>query len=134
MLWLDEGDSVEEVAERLQVAQQSVYNWIARFVARAGGELAEWIADGPRSGRPPTVLGIIDPLIDVIIDTVPRRIGYNSTIWTASLLQHYLGTAWQRKVSTKSISRALIRLRIGWKRPRHRLVLRDPHWQQVKGA
>ena len=63
-----------------------------------------------------------------------KALGYNSTIWTASLLQYYLLTAWQWKVSTKSISRALARLRIGWKRPRHRLALRDPTWRQAKGG
>ena len=31
LLWLDEGNSVEEVADHLQVTQQTVYNWIVRF-------------------------------------------------------------------------------------------------------
>lgn len=134
MLWLDEGDSVEEVAERLQVTPQSVYNWIARFVARADREMAERVSDGPRSGRPRTALEIIDPLIDVIIETDPRELGYHSTIWTIPLLQHYLATGWQREVSRKSVSRALGRLRLRWKRPRHRLALRDPYWRQAKGG
>jgi transposase len=134
LLWLDEGDGVEEIANRLQVTQQSVHNWIARFMARAEVEMAGRVADAPRSGRPRTAAGIIDPLIDEVIDTDPRALGYNSTIWTAALLQHYLATAWQRKVSTKSISRALTRLRISWKRPRHQLALRDPYWRQAKGG
>jgi transposase len=134
LLWLDAGESVEEIADRLQITQQSVYNWIARFVGRAEVEMAGRVADGPRSGRPRTTLEIIDPLIDQVIDRDPRTLGYNSTIWTAALLQHYLATAWQRKVSTKSVSRALTRLRIGWKRPRHQLALRDPYWRQAKGG
>lgn len=134
VLWLDEGESMEEVADRLQVAQQTVYNWITRFVTRAGREMEERVADGVRGGRPRTALEIIDPLIDQIIDTDPRQLGYHCTIWTAALLQHYLAKTWQRKVSTKSVSRALVRLRISWKRPRHRLALRDPAWRQAKGG
>jgi len=134
LLWRDEGDSVEERADRLQVTQQSVYNWSARFVARAEVEVAGRVADGLRSGRPRTALEIIDPFIDQVIDADPRTWGYHSTIWTAALLQHYLATVWQWEVSTKRVSRALTRLRIGWKRPRHQLALRDPYWQQAKGA
>jgi len=134
LLWLDEGDSVEEVADRLQVTQQSIYNWSARFMARAEDAMAGRVADGPRRGRPRTALGIIEPLIDEVIDTDPRPWGYHSTIWTVALLQHYLATVWQWEVSTKSVSRALTRLRIGWKRPRHQLALRDPYWRQAKGG
>lgn len=134
LLWLGEGESVAEVADRLQVTQQSVYKWITRFVLRAGQRMEGRVADGPRSGRPHTALGIIDPLLDQVIDTDPREVGYHSTIWTAALLQHYLARVQQRKVSTKSINRALTRLRIGWKRPRHHLALRPPHWRQVKGG
>ena len=134
LLWLDEGESVEEVADRLQVTQQSVYNWITRFGARAGRGMAGRVADSPRSGRPRTARGIIDPWLEHVIDTDPRELGYRSTVWTAALLRHYLARAQQREVSTRSISRALVRLRIGWKRPRHHLVLRDPHWRQAKGG
>jgi transposase len=134
LLWLDEGGSVEEVADRLQVARQTVYNWVARFAAgRAlGGELR--VADGPRSGRPRTALEIMAPLIEQVIDADPRDLGYQSTVWTAALLQHYFEQEYQCTVSTKSIHRALTRLRIVWKRPRHQLALQAPYWRQAKGG
>lgn len=134
LLWLDEGDSVEDVADRLRVTRQTVYNWVLRFEARSN--LApEWrVADGLRRGRPRTALEIIDPLLEPVIDSDPRQWGYRSTIWTAALLQHYLATEHRLQVSTKSISRALIRLHVAWKRPRHHLAWRDPHWRQAKGG
>ena len=46
--------------------------------------------DAPRSGRPPTALGIIDPLIEAVIEADPRDYGYHATGWTAPLLQRYL--------------------------------------------
>jgi transposase len=134
LLWLDAGDSVDEVAERLRVTRQTVYNWAARFVARSDLALELRVADGPRSGRPRTALEIIDPPIEQVMDTDPRERGYRSTIWTAPLLQHYLEQEYQLPLSTKSISRALARLRIVWKRPRHQLARQAPYWRQAKGG
>ena len=34
LVWLDDGASVPEVAEQLNVSRQSVYNWLERFVTR----------------------------------------------------------------------------------------------------
>jgi transposase len=134
LLWLDEGESAEEVAQRLHVTRQSVYNWIARFNTSSGLDAQARIADRERSGRPRTALGIIDPLIESVIEKDPRELGYRSTIWTAHLLQHYLCKQHRLSVSTKSISRALTRLEIVWKRPRHRLALRSRFWRQAKGG
>src|SRR5262249_48898679 len=92
------------------------------------------VAAGPRRGRPRTALEIIDPLSDEVLDTDPRKLGYHSTIWTAALWQHYLARAGRGEDSTKSISRALLLLRIVWKRPRHQLAVRAPYWRQAKGG
>ena len=111
LLWLDAGESVEEVAERLGVTRQAVYQWGVRFSARTALDCALRVADGPRSGRPRTALEIIDPLLEQVIESDPRDRGYRATVWTASLLQDYLAQEYQCTVSTKSIQRALARLR-----------------------
>jgi transposase len=134
LLWLAEGDSVEEVAERLRVTRQTVYNWVARFEARAELSLEWRVADGARPGRPRTALEIIDPLIESVLDEDPRQLGYRSTIWTAPLWQQHLAGVHQIEVSGKSVSRALARLDIIWKRPRHQLARQDGHWRQAEGG
>lgn len=134
LLWLAEGDSVEEVADRLRVDRRTIYNWVARFHERLHRGLEFRLSDGARQGRPTTAQGIIDPLIDNVIDSDPRNYGYRSTLWTATLLRHYLAEHHQIEVCTKSVSLAIARLRIAWKRPRHRLARRDPHWRQAKGG
>lgn len=134
LLWLDEGDSIEEVANRLRVSRQTVYNWLNRFDAHADLPVDLRVADSARNGRPATAMGIIDPLIESIIDTDPRSLDYRSTIWTAALLQQYLIEHHQIEVSIKSISRALARLEIRWKRPRHNLARRAWFWRQAKGG
>jgi transposase len=134
LLWLDEGEIVEEVAQRLFVSRQTVYNWLLRFHQRSGQDIRSRLQDAPRQGRPPTALGIIDPLLQEVIDTDPRLHGYRHTVWTAGLLQHYLRKTHGIVVCRKSISLAIARLDIRWKRPRHVLGQRPDTWKQAKGG
>lgn len=134
LLLLDDGQSVEEIAASLRVSRQSLYNWASRFQQRGTLSVVERLADAYRSGRPVTAKGIVDPLIDAVIDSDPRDYGYNSTIWTAELLCRYLSEWHQQGVSVRSIGYALQRLGIHWKHPRHTLSRRDPHWRQAKGG
>ncbi len=134
IVWLADGESVPEVAEQLNVSRQSVYNWLDRFREQSDIALVGRLSDADRSGRPVTVQGIIDPLIDAIVDTDPRALGYPSTGWTAPLLVRYLADHHQLSASAPSVRLALARLKIAWKRPRHRLALRPATWRQAKGG
>lgn len=134
LLWLDEGESVEEVAQRLLVSRQTVSNWLLRFRQRSDQDLGSRLRDAPRAGRPPTALGIIDPLLEEVIDTDPREYGYRHTVWTAALLRRYLREAHGLSVGLRSIGSALARLEICWKRPRHVLGQRSETWRQAKGG
>ena len=134
VLWFVAGVSVDEIAHRLFVSRQSVYNWLERFQERVQLSLSARLADGARSGRPRTAHGIIDPLIAEVVETDPRELGYRAAIWTAPLLQAYLHEEHQIMVSSKSVSFAIARLQMRWKRPRHRLALRPETWRQAKGG
>jgi transposase len=134
LLWLHGGRAVTAVADLLLVSRQTVYNWVVAFRDRTDLNVSDRLLDAPRSGRPATALGIIDPLIDAVIDGDPRDYGYRATVWTAPLLRHYLEEVHGIETSRKSVSRAIARLEIRWKRPRHRLGLRLPTWRQAKGG
>ena len=134
LLWLAAGQPAERIAEVLGVSRRTVYYWAQRFQERSDLDLAARLADAPRSGRPPTALGVIDPLIAEVIDRDPRDLGYQSTGWTNRLLRRYLRKAHHLSVSRKSVSLALERLGIRWKRPRHQLALRPQTWRQSKGG
>lgn len=134
LLWCDEGETLPAIADQLGVSRQTVYNWIERFLARDGSDLFTRLADGQRSGRPKTALGVIDPLIEAVLGTDPRTLGYRATVWTAPLLVHYLAHVHHVVVSRQSVQLALARLRIRWKRPRHTLALRPANWRQAKGG
>jgi len=134
LLWLDDGDSAQEVAERLLVTRQAVYKWVSHFQARDGLPIAARVAEGQHTGRPRTIHGVIDPLIDDIMESDPRDLGYRATVWTAPLLTQYLLDTHGLAVSRPSVSLALDRLRIRWKRPRHSLSRRPETWRQAKGG
>lgn len=118
----------------LHVSRQTIYNWVNRFAAEPPAKLVVHLADAPRSGRPVTAQGIIDPVIDAVIDSDPRDYDYNSTVWTADLLSLYLAQVHDEEVGLRRVGYALARLGLRWKRPRHTLLLRDPAWRQAKGA
>jgi len=134
LLWVAEGVSIPQVATQLRVTRQAVYKWLARIQQAPVSEFAVRLQASPRSGRPATVAGIIDPLIDEVIDHDPRLFDFNSTVWTAPLLAQYLAAEHGLEVSVSSVRLALCRLEINWKRPRHTLSLRSPTWRQAKGG
>ena len=134
LLWLHQGESAAAVATRLGVSRQLVYYWIGLFHRDTPADLASRLAIESRQGRPPTLKGVIDPLIDEVIDHDPRLFDYNSTVWTASLLSYHLQSEHGYVASVSSVRLALARLELTWKRPRHRLALRSPTWRQAKGG
>jgi transposase len=134
LLWLADGEDVMEIAAHWQVSRQSVYNWRHRYDERHGQSLAARLADGARSGRPCTAQGIIDPWIAAVMQTPPCSLGYRTTLWTAPLLVRYLAEHQHVSVSIQSVRLALARVRLRWKRPRHRLALRPATWRQAKGG
>src|SRR5207253_1296317 len=69
LLWLASGYGIEDVTQRLCVCRRTVYYWVEQYEAREADDIAGRLSPIPRSGRPRTAHGIIDPLIDSIIDT-----------------------------------------------------------------
>jgi transposase len=134
LLWLSDGASLDEVADRLGIHRSTVYRWASRFQERDDWPLDVRLADGPRLGRPPMALGVIDPLIDAVIEEDPQSFGYRYTCWTADLLRDYLQEFHGIVVCRKSVSLAIARLGLRWKRPRHRLAQRPDTWRQAKGG
>lgn len=134
LLWLASGHGIEDVTQRLCVCRRTIYYWVEQYEERKAADAASRLSTAPRSGRPRTAHGIIDPLIDSVIDTDPRELNYRSTVWTAGLLRQYLLESHHLAVSQRSVSYALSRLGIRWKRPRHQLALRARFWRQAKGG
>ena len=89
LLWGDAGESVSQVAKRLRVTRQSIYNRIARIQHRTGC-IASRVLDTPRSGRPPDKSKIVDQVIPDLLGTDPQQHGYRATGGTNALLRDVL--------------------------------------------
>lgn len=110
LLWLGDGESVPEVAHRLGVTRQTIYNWAGRLASRDESEVAARLSDAPRCGRPCSAAGVTDPLIDQVIERDPRELDYRSTVWTAPLLVAYPRDEHHLSASDDSVRLAIARL------------------------
>src|SRR4051812_22577701 len=68
MLWLDEGEATEQVAEFLRVSRRTIYYWVERLQGHDELDLRQRLADSPRSGRPRTEGGNVDLRVAEVID------------------------------------------------------------------
>jgi len=134
VLWGGMGERTPVVAERLCVSRQTVHNWVRRVQARHAYDLQARLSDAPRPGRPRTAHGLIDPLIEGVMDRAPRELGYRFTVWTAALLRPYVQEVHHSAISRRSVGLAMARLRRRWKRPRSTLARRAAHWRPAKGG
>jgi transposase len=134
VLWVGMGERAQVVAARLCVSRQTVHNGVRRFQARRAYDIQARLSDAPRQGRPRTAHGLIDPLLEAVMDRDPRERGDRCTVWTAALWRQYLQEVPHIAVSPRSVSLAIARLRWRWKRPRDDRVRRAAHWRQATGG
>lgn len=122
LLELDRGAPLAEVAAKLGVTRQTVYNWIRRF-DEGGGTRA--LHDRARQGRPPRVSEPVRRFLLWLLRQPPDAFGDAAVGWTVSLLLDVLAKRVGIRVSDATLRRVLHQLDHAWKRPRY--VLRpDP--------
>jgi transposase len=134
LLWLEQGTSIETVAERLHVSRQTIYSWIGTYQKRQAQPVIDRVCDQPHSGRPPTKLQCVKQRLRSWLKRKPQRWGYASPIWTAPMLRCQVQRDLKETVSLRTVRRALRALRYRYKRPRLVLARRSPTWRQAKGA
>lgn len=127
------GEAVTDVARRLQVARNTIYNWMARIPDRAGA-IAERLADADRSGRPDDLIQSLLAALPPLLAKKPTDCGYRYAEWTTGLLQAHLRDEQSIDASVSTIRHALRELGYRWKRPRYVLRRRSETWRQAKGG
>jgi transposase len=134
LLWLAQGEAVGEVAERLGISRQTVYNWVERYRDQRGRGLTIQLADGERPGRPAEKRRAIESVIEVLLNSDPRDRGYSSAVWSSEMLRREVEKQAGVKLSGKTMRRVLRGRGYRYKRPRHVLSRRSPTWRQAKGG
>lgn len=132
LLALAEGAAVSSVARSLQVARNTIYNWVARFDERSGA-IGDRLTDAERCGRPDDLSRQLLARLPELLTQNPPDFGYRHAEWTVELLRQHLAGE-QIESSGNTVRRALHTLGYRWKRPRFVPRRRAESWRQSKGG
>ncbi len=125
-----EGRTIIEVAEIAGVSQQTIYNWVRRYLNQHQVKALE---EAPRSGRPLTAKQVTAARILRELRRNPLRLGYPTTVWTVETLADRLSDLYQCTISTDTLRRRMKQIGLRCKRPRYFYEEKDPHRAQKKG-
>jgi transposase len=134
LLWLDQGEPVQVVAERLNVSRQMLYEVVERYESRLHLPVLERVQDSLHPGRPATKRELAAHEIEILLGQAPASYGYRGQVWTTPMLKTQVEYKHQIELSDDTVQRALHDLRYRCKRPRYVLARREPHWRQAKGG
>jgi transposase len=115
----DRGESIADIAQRLNVSRQSVHEWMARYREQ---RCVDDLRDAPHPGRPTCAGDAFDTALRKLLRLAPQQCGYRATHWTVRLLRDQLRQDLQQEYSDDTIRRGLHRLGYVWKRPRYVLA------------
>jgi transposase len=130
VLWVAQGATVSEVAELTGVSEQTVYNWLQRYLAC---HQVAALADAPRSGRPMTAPRITAAHILQHLRGNPLQLGYRTTVWSVKLLAAHLSRQYDCPISPYTLRRRMKAMGLRCKRPRYLYEEKAPHRAQKKG-
>ena len=114
---LHQGRKPNEVAEILNVAPATVYNWHEHFREKGVASLG----DKPRSGRPLSATPEYCQALEQALQSDPSELGYDFTIWTISRLLAHLQKVTQILLSDDTLRTLLARQEYVYRRPKHDL-------------
>lgn len=134
LLWLDQNETIQHIAERLGMSRQALYDLLERYQSRKAEPVVLRIRDRPHPGRPADKRERVIRAVQELLTQKPQQYGYRSPFWTVPLLVAQASARIGEEVSHDTIRRALQALRRRYKRPRYVLSRRAPTWRQAKGG
>lgn len=122
------GKSVQEIAELLDVSEESVRNWIHIFEE----EGFDGLVDDWRSGRPPKASrAYIEMLLDLVHKS-PLLLGYPRTAWTLALLTEVMEGRTGVTLSRERVRQLLLKNSMRFRRAKLRVASNDPEYDVKK--
>jgi len=134
LLWLDQDETIQQVADRLGLSRQAVYDIRERYLSRTGEPTRSRIQDRPHSGRPASKRARVVQAVQELLAHKPQDYGYRSPFWTVPMLVAQASQRLGEAVGHDTVRRALRLLRRRYKRPRYVLSRRSATWRQAKGG
>ena len=81
LLWLDQGEPVQVVAQRLNASRQMVYDVVQRYESRLHLPVLERVQDSAHPGRPATKRDLVATEIAGLLAQPPALYGYRAQAW-----------------------------------------------------
>jgi transposase len=121
VLLVAEGEPVIRVARLFRTAAHRIRDWRGRFLERG----RDGLADGPRTGRPPTLAAADLALLAEALERGPQAYGWPVTTWSVRDLRELLLQQHGVRVCTGTVYRAVRGLGYRYRSPRHDLKHRQ---------
>ncbi len=113
----------EEVANLLNVSKATVANWHSKWREKGKDSLS----DEPRSGRPKKATPEYCEKLEQVMDTDPKTLGYDFTIWTAKRLMLHMEKETGISLCANTMLNVLEENDYVYRRPAHELKdLKEP--------
>lgn len=124
--------AVIDIAKALDVTARTVRDWINRYEEDG----LEGLRTAPRSGRPPKADESYRKLLEEVVETPPRQMGYRFNCWTLERLGRHMEKETAVSLNYRYLSEVLESMGFVYKRPRHDLthkrdqkLYREKKWQ-----
>lgn len=113
-----QGDSTSRLADRHNVSQQTIRNWLSRFDNQP---LEEAPYDDPRSGRPRKLSEEEHERLIAELQDSPESVGFDRQAWFPRLVYHHIRSEYDVEYSFRHIRRVMREAELSWRtaRPTH---------------
>ena len=113
-----QGDSTSRLADRHNVSQQTIRNWLDRFDNRP---LEDAPFDDPRAGRPRKLTPDEQDSLIAELNESPEAVGFDRQAWFPRLVYHHLKSEYGVEYSLRHIRRLMREAGLTWRtaRPEH---------------
>ena len=118
-----QGDTIDRLAERHDVAEKTIRNWLDRFVDQP---LADAPYDEDRPGRPSKLSETERTQLFEELQTNPTDLGYNRQEWTTSLAKHHIGEQYDTEYTDRHVRELMNESGLSWRKTRSRYDAVNP--------
>jgi transposase len=114
LLWLGDGQAVAQVAQRLGLSKQTIYNWLHAFVLKRWASLRR----GSSPGRPPKLSAAQRQRLSALVQAGPEAAGYPTGCWNTALIQDLIEREFQRCYNVHYLAELLRSLGFSYQKAR----------------
>jgi transposase len=130
VLLFAQGTDVHRVAKITRKSVRVIYHWVSLYLKH---HQVKALYDAPKSGRPIAAPQITEKRMLKELARNPLDLGYNTTVWTVSLLARHLSALYHCEIRPFTLYRRMKQIGLRSKRPKYVYSEKDPSRAQKKG-